>query len=84
MYKVYIGDPNEGEIISWLQEHVGDIAWTYIEDKRVIVSQHEVWALQTVDVSDTSREYDEVTEIEFADENDAIMFCLAWGKKYTR
>jgi hypothetical protein len=82
MYKLYIGDVDDKEVLGWIIENIGELVMTTRHEYAYNDSYHgETWSMDTTDVSDVSGQWDTMTEITFTRKEDALLACLRWGGK---
>lgn len=82
MYSLYIGDVDEDEVLGWLIQNVSELASTTKEKFNCFDTYRGTdnkWVMNTTDVSDVSGQFDEITLIVFALQEDAIMAKLRFG-----
>ena len=82
MFKLYLGDANEEEVLGWLIESISPLAFSSKAEFNYYDTYHGnggVWCMNTSDVSDVSGPWDEITEITFQRKEDAILCSLRFG-----
>ncbi len=81
-YRLYISDVDEKQIVEWLCENISPVVFTtkaefaYYE---MYHGDHDLWILDTSDVSDVSLTADTVTQVCFKKKEDRMLCQLAWG-----
>lgn len=81
-YNLFIGDADEQSIVEWLCENLSPIVFTTRAEHSytdMYHGDHDLWILNTQDVSDTSGNYDNITMIRFARAEDRLLCQLTWG-----
>jgi aromatic ring-cleaving dioxygenase len=81
-YCLYIGDADINELVNWLCENVSGVVFTSRSEDSYYDMYHgdnDLWLANTVEVSDASPIYDEVTAVSFAKHEDAVMCKLRFG-----
>jgi hypothetical protein len=82
MFNVYLGDADEQEVLGWLIESIGPLAFSSKAGFNYYDTYHGsdgVWRMNTSDVSDVSGQWDEVTEVTFQRKEDAMLCSLRFG-----
>jgi len=82
VYNLYIGDNDDNDILTWLQENVEKLERTTKEEWNWFNTYHGMnnsWIMESSDVSDTSSKYDIISQITFTTKEDAIMCGLRFG-----
>jgi len=80
MYKLYIGDVDDKEVLAWIIENISGLLMSARHEYAYNDVYHgENWTMDTMDVSDVSGQWDTMTEITFTNKDDAVLTCLRWG-----
>jgi aromatic ring-cleaving dioxygenase len=83
MYRLYLGDAVEDEVLSWLIENISGLVMTTKPEFHYYNTYHgdnDLWIMNTTDVSDvSSSKWDEITEIVFQTKEDAMLCSLRFG-----
>jgi len=82
MFRIYLGDPNEEEVLSWLMENVSPLGMTTKAEfnyYNTYYGDDDLWVMNTSDVSDVSGPWDEISELIFRIKEDAMLCGLRFG-----
>ena len=80
MYSLYIGDPDEKELLEWLCENLGPVILTTKQQDEYYESYHgENWTMDTTEVSDVSLQYDIICQVRISKKEEAMLTKLRWG-----
>lgn len=86
MYCILLGDVDDLSIVEWLQENIAELDHTIIPRRNDHYSNYpkfsgrdDLWIVEVVDTTDTSPQFDTITEIKFKYQDDALLFNLTWG-----
>lgn len=82
MYRLYLGDKEEEDVLGWLIENIGPLALTTKADFNYYNTYHgadDKWCMDTSDVSDVSGQFDTITMVCFDHKEDAVLAKLVFG-----
>ena len=82
LYPLYIGDAHEPDLLEWLCENLSPVVFTTRAEGHytdMYHGDHDLWILDSQDVSDTSSQFDTITVIHFLRKEDRLLFQLTFG-----
>jgi hypothetical protein len=82
MYRLYLGDKEEEDVLGWLIENIGPLGLTTKADFNYYNTYYgtdATWMMDTSDVSDVSGQFDTITQVCFTHKEDAVLCSLRFG-----